>query len=350
MRGHGDRDGEPASTTARSGACSRTSSAPPPRTSFERDAAGGADRGPRRGGGRRGVLPLPPVPRRRGRHPHPADRDRRRRAAGAADRPRDRRRARARRDLPLRLSGPRSDAPGVTSVDPGRGRLLGDRAGQRLHPPHARRRRRSPPPASATSSRSPTRRCRSKSRSSDRNQINKNRRSGYELRLVPGPETSAAERAGFLAAYEQTMRRTDAAERYFFGAAYFDRILESRAHLARPRRSPRGRVAAASIAARSDGFLHYYLSGSADSHLRDSPMKNVVAALVELAAEPACRSTSAAASHAATASRSSSEASPTASSPGAPRRSSATPAAYDRLSAPARRGRATSSPPTGRPR
>lgn len=124
-----------------------------------------------------------------------------------------------------------------------------------------------------------------KSRSSDRNRINRNQRDGYEVELLPGPETTADHRAGFLAAYEQTMRRAGAAERYFFGAAYFDRILESeRAWLALAH-APGGGVAAASIAVRSDGFLHYYLSGSADDHLRDSPMKNVVAALVELSAE-----------------------------------------------------------------
>ncbi len=124
-----------------------------------------------------------------------------------------------------------------------------------------------------------------KSRGSDRNQINKNLRNGYKLHLVPGPETSAAQRAGFLSAYEQTMHRTGAAERYFFGPAYFDRILEfPRAWLALAE-APDGAVAAASIAASSDGYLHYYLSGSADAHLRDSPMKNVVASLVELAAE-----------------------------------------------------------------
>lgn len=124
-----------------------------------------------------------------------------------------------------------------------------------------------------------------KSRPSDRNQINKNVRSGYELRVTPGTQTTAAERAGFVDAYEQTMRRAGAAERYFFGAAYFDRILESERTWLAVARAPDGTVAAASIAARSDGFLHYYLSGSADSHLRDSPMKNVVAALVELSAE-----------------------------------------------------------------
>jgi hypothetical protein len=124
-----------------------------------------------------------------------------------------------------------------------------------------------------------------KSRASDRNRINKNRRAGYEVEIVLGPETSAAQRAGFLAAYEQTMRRTGAAERYFFAAAYFDRILESRQTWLALAHAPGGGIAAASIAARSDGFLHYYLSGSADAQLRDSPMKNVVAALLDLSAE-----------------------------------------------------------------
>ncbi len=124
-----------------------------------------------------------------------------------------------------------------------------------------------------------------KSRGSDRNRINKNRRAGYEVQLLAGAETSADQRAGFLTAYEQTMRRTGAAERYFFAAAYFDRILESDLAWLALAQAPEGGVAAASIAVRSDGFLHYYLSGSADSHLRDSPMKNVVAALVELSAE-----------------------------------------------------------------
>lgn len=124
-----------------------------------------------------------------------------------------------------------------------------------------------------------------KSRPSDRNQINRNLRRGYELRVVPGPETSPPQRAGFLAAYEQTMRRTGAVERYFFGASYFDRILESPQTWLALAEAPEGEIAAASIAACSDGYLHYYLSGSADSHLRDSPMKNVVTRLVELSSE-----------------------------------------------------------------
>ena len=124
-----------------------------------------------------------------------------------------------------------------------------------------------------------------KSRPSDRRQIRKNLEHGYELHLVPGPMTTPEQRAGFLMTYEQTMHRTAAEERYFFSPAYFDRILQAGGTWLALAHAPGGEIAAASIAARSDGVLHYYLSGSADAHLRDSPMKNVVAALVEHAAE-----------------------------------------------------------------
>lgn len=124
-----------------------------------------------------------------------------------------------------------------------------------------------------------------KSRMSDRQQIRKNHRRGYEVRIVPGPDTDPEQRAGFRAAYEQTMRRTGAAPRYFFGAPYFDRILASERTWLAIALAPEGGIAAGSIAARSDDILHYYLSGSADSHRRDSPMKNIVAALVDRASE-----------------------------------------------------------------
>ncbi len=124
-----------------------------------------------------------------------------------------------------------------------------------------------------------------KSRPSDRRQVRRNLEAGYVLELVPGAETIPEQRAAFFAAYEQTMRRTGAADHYFFGAAYFDRILEADRTWLALATAPDGGVAAASIAAVSDGYLHYYLSGSADSHLRDSPMKNVVARLVDHATE-----------------------------------------------------------------
>jgi Acetyltransferase (GNAT) domain len=124
-----------------------------------------------------------------------------------------------------------------------------------------------------------------KSRPSDRRQVRRNLEAGYVLDLVPGAETTPAQRAGFLDVYEQTMRRTDATPRYFFGGAYFDRILEAERTWLVLATAPDGTLAAASIAAVSDGYLHYYLSGSADSRLRDAPMKNVVTRLVEHSAE-----------------------------------------------------------------
>ena len=120
-----------------------------------------------------------------------------------------------------------------------------------------------------------------KSRPSDRRQVRRNLEAGYGLELVPGPEASREQRAGFLDVYEQTMRRTEAAPHYFFGAEYFDRILEAERTWLVLATGSEGDVAAASIATVSDGYLHYYLSGSADSHLRSAPMKNVVTRLVE---------------------------------------------------------------------
>ncbi|HEX6152272.1 MAG TPA: GNAT family N-acetyltransferase, partial [Solirubrobacterales bacterium] len=124
-----------------------------------------------------------------------------------------------------------------------------------------------------------------KSRPSDRRQIRRNLEAGYSLELVPGAETTPEQRAGFLDVYEQTMRRTGAASHYFFGAGYFDRILEADRTWLALAKAPGGFLAAASIAVVSDGNLHYYLSGSADAHLREAPMKNVVARLVEHSSE-----------------------------------------------------------------
>jgi hypothetical protein len=124
-----------------------------------------------------------------------------------------------------------------------------------------------------------------KSRPTDRRQVRRNLEAGYTVELIPGDETSAGQRAAFLDLYEQTMRRTDAAPHYFFGAGYFDRLLPAERTWLALATDPDGVPAAASIAAVSDGYLHYYLSGSADSHLGDSPMKNVLARLIEHAGE-----------------------------------------------------------------
>lgn len=124
-----------------------------------------------------------------------------------------------------------------------------------------------------------------KSRMSDRQQIRKNLRAGFCVEITPGPETSAEQRAAFFTAYTETMRRTGAGERYFFSRAYFDTILAAESTWLFLIREPGGEVAAASIAARSDGMLHYYLSGTADAHLRGAPMKNILAEMTDFAWE-----------------------------------------------------------------
>jgi hypothetical protein len=124
-----------------------------------------------------------------------------------------------------------------------------------------------------------------KSRPSDRRQVRRNLEAGYAVELIPATETSAGQRAAFCDLYEQTMRRTDAAAHYFFGGAYFEEILGAERTWLALATDPEGAPAAASIACVSDGYLHYYLSGSADSHLVDSPMKNVLARLIEHADE-----------------------------------------------------------------
>jgi Acetyltransferase (GNAT) domain len=125
-----------------------------------------------------------------------------------------------------------------------------------------------------------------KSRMSDRQQVRRNERAGYGVRSVKGPESSEGDRDAFRAVYEQTMRRTDASERYFFSASYFDSVLSSeRTWLFLVDSPGADAVAAASIAALSDGFLHYYLSGTSDDHLSEAPMKNLLEAMISFAEE-----------------------------------------------------------------
>ncbi len=124
-----------------------------------------------------------------------------------------------------------------------------------------------------------------KSRPSDRRQIRRNLESGYEVQIVPGPESSPAERSGFFTAYTETMERTEAAGRYFFSTEYFDTILGADDTWLVLARAGDGGIAAASIATISDGLMHYYLSGTANQYLRDAAMKNVLESMIEFAAE-----------------------------------------------------------------
>ena len=88
----------------------------------------------------------------------------------------------------------------------------------------------------------------------------------------------------FEAAYAETMARTGAAERYLYPTSYFGRLLHSeRSWLLLAERDGKGLAGAIAVA--SDGYLHYYLGGTADAALADSPMKNLFAAMIDLGGE-----------------------------------------------------------------
>lgn len=114
-------------------------------------------------------------------------------------------------------------------------------------------------------------------------QIRATERLGYQVAAVHGPEAGPHDRAGFHAAYTQTMERVAAAERYLFSAEYLAGVLMFERSWLVLARSPAYGVAAGAIAAVSDGHLHYFLGGTSDFALGDSPFKCVVSAMLDLA-------------------------------------------------------------------
>ncbi len=112
-----------------------------------------------------------------------------------------------------------------------------------------------------------------------REQIRRNERRGWETRLVPGREVEMGQLGAFERSYAETMARTGAAERYLYPTSYFGRLLHSeRSWLVLAERE--GEALAGAIAVASDGYLHYYLGGTTDEALKDSPMKNLFSAMI----------------------------------------------------------------------
>jgi hypothetical protein len=112
-----------------------------------------------------------------------------------------------------------------------------------------------------------------------REQIRRNERRGWQTRLVPGREVEMGQLGGFERAYNETMARAGAGERYLFPTSYFGRLLLSEpSWLVLAERE--GEALAGAIAVASDGYLHYYLGGTADEALKDSPMKNLFWAMI----------------------------------------------------------------------
>ena len=124
-----------------------------------------------------------------------------------------------------------------------------------------------------------------KSRMSDRQQIRRNERDGYAIERIDGPDAGPDDRAAYALAYDETMARADAAERYLSGPGYWESLLSSRRAWLFMARAPEGGTAAGAIAVLSDGIVHYYLSGTTDEHLSASPAKSLIAAVIDFAEE-----------------------------------------------------------------
>jgi hypothetical protein len=119
-----------------------------------------------------------------------------------------------------------------------------------------------------------------------REQIRRNERRGWRVEVSRGGEVGGEARVGFERAYAETMARTEAAERYLYPSEYFARLLGSeRSWLLVATPEDEGDALAGAIAVASDGYLHYYLGGTADEAFADSPMKNLFAAMIELGGE-----------------------------------------------------------------
>lgn len=124
-----------------------------------------------------------------------------------------------------------------------------------------------------------------KSRMSDRQQIRKNEAAGYEVNRTAGPASGERDLERFLAVYTETMRVVAAADHYFFDADYFRTLLASPLTWLIDVSGPVGDCAAAALTVISDGFLHYYLSGTSDEHRRRAPSKNLIVAATDFAEE-----------------------------------------------------------------
>jgi GNAT acetyltransferase-like protein len=116
-------------------------------------------------------------------------------------------------------------------------------------------------------------------------QIRHNDRLGYHVETLHGPDTSVEQRASFHHVYIETMHGVEAAERYFFDQDYFRTILGYDRSWLFLARSPERATAAGAIVVLSDGVLHYYLGGTADTHRPRSPFKNIIEATMGLADE-----------------------------------------------------------------
>ncbi|MGH3798593.1 MAG: GNAT family N-acetyltransferase [Pseudonocardiaceae bacterium] len=106
-------------------------------------------------------------------------------------------------------------------------------------------------------------------------------RLGYRFEAVPSAAVDDDLLLAFERAYVETMRRVGAGQRYYFGTDYLRDCLRFDSSWLAVVRGPEGDLASAAFVAISDGYLHNFLTATADAHRARSPAKNVMIGMVD---------------------------------------------------------------------
>lgn len=118
-----------------------------------------------------------------------------------------------------------------------------------------------------------------------RKHVRRNERRGLKATATRGPDVDQEALRAFTALYADTMLRAAASPRYFFPERYIEQILQFPDSWLFTAHTADDVPAAASIAVRSDGRLHYFLEGTQEQHRETSPGKNCVDLALRLADE-----------------------------------------------------------------
>lgn len=111
-------------------------------------------------------------------------------------------------------------------------------------------------------------------RKSNKSEINKLRKKkGYIVKKVE----SDSELVTFVEIYNETMRRVDASDYYFFGIDYFKEMLQTQNYEAIILIAKKGEhIAAGAVFTISNGIMQYHLAGTAAPYLNETPMKLIL--------------------------------------------------------------------------
>jgi serine/alanine adding enzyme len=104
-----------------------------------------------------------------------------------------------------------------------------------------------------------------------RNTVRKAQKAGVAVDVTAAPDDLSA----FMALYERTMDRQDAAEYYFFPAEYWEQLTSLGGYLVRFDALCGGEVVASALCLRGDRWLHYHL-GATDDAARDIGASNLL--------------------------------------------------------------------------